>query len=70
MNEVGKTLVIIGICMVVLGLIFWSGVGRNWFGKLPGDIQLTRGNLSFYFPLATCLLISLVLTVLLWLFRR
>ena len=70
MNEVGKTLVIIGICIVVLGLILWSGVGRNWFGKLPGDIQLSRGNFSFYFPLATCLLISLVLTVLLWLFRR
>ncbi len=70
MNEVGKTLVTIGTCIVVLGVILWSGVGRNWFGKMPGDIQISRGNFSFYFPLATRLLISVVMTVLLWLFRR
>ena len=70
MNELGKILVIAGVGMVVVGLLLWSGVGRGWFGKLPGDIHVSRGNFSFYFPLATCLLISLVLTLLFWLFRR
>jgi ribose/xylose/arabinose/galactoside ABC-type transport system permease subunit len=69
-NEIGKILVVLGLCIVVLGLVLWTGVGKGWFGKLPGDIQISRGNFRFYFPLATCLLISLVLTLLMWLFRR
>jgi len=70
MSELGKVLIIVGVCLVVVGLILWTGVGRNWFGKLPGDIHISRGKFSFYFPLATCVLFSLVLTLLFWLFRR
>ena len=70
MNEFGKVLFIVGLLIAVIGLVLWSGIGKGWFGKLPGDIHLSRGNFSFYFPLATCLLISLVLTLLFWLFRR
>ena len=70
MNELGKVLVVIGIVIVVIGLLLWSGVGRNWLGKLPGDIHYTKGNFSFHFPIVTCLLISAVLTFVLWLFRR
>jgi len=70
MNELGKMLFIVGLVLAVMGLFLWSGIGKNWLGKLPGDIHVSRGNFSFYFPLATCLLVSLVLTLLFWLFRR
>ena len=70
MSDLGKILVVVGLVIAGIGLLFWTGVGKAWLGKLPGDIQVSRGNFSFYFPLATCLLISLVLTLLFWLFRR
>jgi hypothetical protein len=70
LNDLGKLLVIAGLVLVVIGAVLWSGFGRGWFGRLPGDIQYTRGNFSFYFPIVTCLLISLLLTVLLRLFRK
>jgi hypothetical protein len=70
MNELGKIPVIAGIAIAGVGLLLWSGFGRNWFGRLPGDIHFSRGNFSFYFPFVTCLLISVVLTLILWLFRK
>lgn len=70
MNDIGKTLVVIGVAIVVVGLVMWTGIGRGWLGKLPGDISYNRGNSSFHFPIVTCLLISVVLSAILWLFRR
>jgi uncharacterized protein YybS (DUF2232 family) len=70
MNDIGKMLVIAGAVMVAVGVVLWTGVGKNWLGRLPGDINYTRGNFSFYFPLITCLLISVLLTFLFWIFRR
>ena len=70
MNEMGKYLVIVGLLIAGVGVLLWSGVGRGWLGKLPGDINYTKGNFSFYFPLVTCLIVSVVLTFLLWLFRK
>ena len=70
MNDIGKVLVFVGLGIAVVGLLLWSGVGKGWLGKLPGDIELSRGNFRFYFPLATCLLISLLLTLVMWLLRR
>ncbi len=70
MNDLGKMLVILGVTLTVVGLLFWSGIGRNWIGRLPGDIHYTRGDFSFHFPLVTCLLVSLLLTLLFWLFRK
>jgi Protein of unknown function (DUF2905) len=70
MNDLGKALTLIGLVLVVVGALLWSGVGRGWFGRLPGDIHYHRSNFSFHFPLVTCLLVSLFLTLLLWLFRR
>lgn len=70
MNEFGKVLVLIGVVLVVAGLLLWSGFGKGWFGRLAGDISVQRENFSFHFPLVTCLLISAVLSLLLWLFRR
>ncbi len=69
-QEIGKYLVLAGLVLVVTGAILWAGFGKGWLGRLPGDFQYTRGNFSFYFPLATCLLLSLLLTVILWLLRR
>ena len=70
MSELGKLLVLIGLILVVVGALLWSGYGRGWLGRLPGDIHYHRGNFSFYFPLVTCLLVSIFLTLLLWIFRR
>ena len=70
MNELGKVLVIVGLVIVGIGLMLWTGVGRGWLGRLPGDIHYTRGNFSLYFPLATCLLVSLILTLIFWLLRK
>ena len=70
MNSLGKLLFIVGLVIAAVGLMLWSGIGRNWFGRLPGDIHYTKGNFGFYFPVVTCLLISAILTVLMWLFRK
>lgn len=70
MNELGKLLVLVGLVVAAIGALVWSGFGRGWLGRLPGDIHYTRGNFSFYFPIVTCLLVSALFTLLLWLFRR
>ena len=70
MQELGKLLVVFGIVAVVLGVILWSGFGGSWLGRLPGDIRIERGNSGFYFPIVTCIIISIVLSLLMSLFRR
>ncbi len=70
MSDLGKYLVVVGICIALLGVVLWSGFGKGWLGRLPGDIQYTRGNFSFSFPLVTCLLVSAILSLILWLFRK
>ena len=70
MNELGKLLVVIGLLFVAAGLVIWTGIGKGWLGRLPGDIHYTRGNFNFYFPIVTCLLVSLLLTLIMWLFRK
>jgi hypothetical protein len=70
MPEIGKLLVIVGLLIAAAGLLIWSGFGRGWFGQLPGDINVDKGNVSFHFPIVTCLIISAVLTFLMWLFRK
>jgi uncharacterized protein YybS (DUF2232 family) len=69
-NELGKVLVIVGLALAAVGVLLWSGVGRDWLGRLPGDIHYTKGSFSLHFPLVTCLLLSAVLTLILWLFRK
>ncbi len=70
MGILGRTLILLGILLIVLGVIFSIGVKIPWLGQLPGDIHIQRERFSFYFPLTTCLLISLILTLVLYLFRR
>ncbi|HLH52654.1 MAG TPA: DUF2905 domain-containing protein [Verrucomicrobiae bacterium] len=70
MNDLGKFLVISGLLLTAAGALVWSGFGRAWLGRLPGDIHYSRGNFNFYFPIVTCFLVSVLLTVLMWLFRK
>ena len=70
MPELGKFLVIIGAVIIVVGVILWSGIGTGFLGKLPGDIRVERGNSVFYFPIVTCIIISIVLSLIFSLFRR
>ncbi len=63
----GKVLVVAGLVLTGIGLLLMSGIP---FGRLPGDIVVRRGNFTFYFPIVTSILISLVLTILLSLWRR
>ncbi len=70
MQHIGRLLVIFGVAMAAIGvLIIFSGK-LPWLGRLPGDIVFHRKNFTFYFPLATSILISLVLTLLFWIFGR
>lgn len=70
MNDLGKIIFILGLVLCGVGLLLWSGVGRGWLGRLPGDVHYSKGNFSFYFPIVTCLAVSAVLTLLSWLFRK
>lgn len=63
-------LILLGLLTVVVGLIWLLAPALPWLGRLPGDIAIEREQFRFYFPLTTCLLISLLLTGLLWLIRR
>lgn len=65
----GKMLIFAGLALIVAGAI-WSVAERFGLGRLPGDIVFERENARFYFPLATSILISIVLSLLAWLFRR
>jgi len=63
-------LAILGGVIMVVGLALWAGIGAGWLGRLPGDIRIERGHTAFYFPIVTCIIISIVVTVLLAIFRR
>jgi DUF2905 family protein len=64
-----RFLVMLGAVLVVAGLA-WPWLAKLGLGRLPGDIHIEREGFSFHFPLMTCLLVSAVLTLLLWLFRK
>jgi membrane protein implicated in regulation of membrane protease activity len=69
-NDLGRTLVLLGLLITLAGLVLVF-VGRvPWIGRLPGDIHIQRGNWSFYFPLTTSIVLSVLLTLLFWLFGR
>jgi DUF2905 family protein len=69
-RELGRLLIVLGVVTTVLGLILWSGFAPRWLGRLPGDIRIERGNFGFYFPIVTCIIVSIVLTLIFSLFRR
>jgi uncharacterized protein HemY len=70
MDGVGKILIYLGLLLVVLGLLFSLGGKTPWLGHLPGDIYIQRERFTFYFPLTTSILISIVISLVLYLFRR
>lgn len=70
MQQIGRYLVAAGLFLAVTGIILML-IGRlPWLGKLPGDIYIERKNFHFYFPLATSLLASLILSFIIWIFSR
>lgn len=70
MSELGKLLIVFGAVMILVGLVLVWRVHIPWIGRLPGDISVERGNFRFYFPLATSLVLSLVISVLLYWLRK
>jgi hypothetical protein len=64
-----KWLVAIGLALVVVGLL-WPWLSKLGLGRLPGDIVIERGNLRFYFPITTCLIVSVALSFVFWLLHR
>jgi hypothetical protein len=69
-REIGRLLVVLGIVTVLLGLLLWSGFAPKWLGRLPGDIRIGRERSAFYFPIVTCIIISILLSLILSIFRR
>lgn len=69
-NDLGKALIISGLLLAGIGLFLSFGGKLNLLGRLPGDIRIERENFTFFFPLGTCLLISLLLSLVLWLFKK
>jgi Protein of unknown function (DUF2905) len=67
-RELGKFIVIVGVITTLVGLVMWSGIAPKWLGRLPGDIRIERGHSAFYFPIVTCIILSIVLSLLLSLF--
>ena len=70
MTDLGRVLIVIGVILVIVGAVFLLAPKIPWLGRLPGDISYKRGNFSFYFPLGTCILISIILTLIMYLFRK
>ncbi|HXV09417.1 MAG TPA: DUF2905 domain-containing protein [Burkholderiales bacterium] len=64
-----KWLIIIGVLLIALGLL-WPLLAKLGLGSLPGDIKIERKGFTFYFPITTSIIVSLVITLILWIFRR
>ena len=70
MSGLGRTLIMLGLVIVLVGVVVSLAGKLPWLGRLPGDIAIKRENFSFNFPLGTCLLLSALLSLVMWLFRR
>jgi hypothetical protein len=68
MRDLGKFIVMIGVVTTLVGLAMWSGLVPKWLGRLPGDIRIEREHSAFYFPIVTCIVLSIILSLLFSLF--
>jgi Protein of unknown function (DUF2905) len=68
MRELGRFVVIIGLVTTLVGLVMWTGFAPKWLGRLPGDISIEREHSASYFPIVTCIILSIVFSLLLSLF--
>ncbi|ODS32660.1 MAG: hypothetical protein SCARUB_02212 [Candidatus Scalindua rubra] len=68
--DFGKIFIFIGLLLVVIGFVFIVGNKIPFIGKLPGDIAVEKKNYSFYFPITTCIIISIILSFIFWLFSK
>lgn len=70
MSEFGKTLIVFGLLLLIVGVVLSLAGKLPWLGNLPGDIEIQRGRFTFYFPITTCILVSAVISLVLYFFRR
>jgi hypothetical protein len=70
MSSLGKSLIIFGLIIAFIGVVLNFAGRIPWLGRLPGDIYVKRENFTFYFPLATSIIVSVILSFILWLFRK
>jgi hypothetical protein len=68
-SSIGLVIVAAGVVLLAVGLLVWSGA-LSWFGHLPGDIRIERGSFSMFVPITSMLLVSVALSLVLWLVRR
>ncbi len=69
-GDLGKTLIILGVVIAGMGVLLLIGDKIPWIGRLPGDILVKREKFTFYFPIVTCIIMSIILTILFSLFRK
>ena len=69
-GALGKMLILLGVFIILIGLLLLVGEKIPWIGRLPGDILIKKEKFTFYFPIATSILISIILTLLFTLFRK
>jgi len=70
MRALGRFAGFSGMVITLGGLVMWRVLAPRWLGRLPGDIRIERGNSAFYFPIVTCIILSIVLSLLMSIFRR
>ncbi len=70
LSSLGKVLIIIGLIIAAVGILLVLAPKVPWLGKLPGDILIKKENFRFYFPVTTCIVISIILTLIFYLFRK
>jgi uncharacterized protein HemY len=70
MADIAKVLIVMGLVLAAFGAVLWVLSGVPFVGRLPGDVYIQRGNFTFYFPLATCIVISIIASLIFALLRR
>jgi hypothetical protein len=70
LGPLGKMLILLGVFIILIGVLLLIGEKIPWIGRLPGDIIIRKKNFTFYFPIVTSILISIILTLLFMLFRK